>query len=139
MQPQYRLHKAHKLIEAADRAFERDETSSEGARLMWEATVSGLSDVAKSRGWPYKTTDDVKLAVRRLDKRKEGYESSMMLKPHFISLALAEIFLEQAEWIEDEWEATEFRWDKHDFQDGRRELKEYLSTLDKLARRGPAI
>ena len=138
MQPQYRLHKARELLEAADRAFEGDETSSEGARLMWEATVSGLSDVAKSRGWPHKTTDDVKLAVRRLDKRKEGYESSIMPNNHFTFFGLAGMFLEQAEWdYECEW--PQFRWDKYDYQDGRKALKKYLSTLERMARRDPAV
>ena len=72
MQSQYRLRKAHKLLEAADRAFEEDETSPEGARLMWEATVAGLSDVAKNRGWQHKTTDDLKQATRQLTSERRA-------------------------------------------------------------------
>lgn len=138
MQSQYRLHKARKLLEAADQAFEGDETSPEGAQLMWEATVAALSDVAKNRGWPYETTDDLKQAASRLDERKEGYESSIMPYPHFTLFGLAGMFLEQAEWdFECEW--PQFRWDKYDYQDGRKALKKYLSTVEKLAQRDPAI
>ena len=138
MQSQYRLHKARKLLESADQAFESDETSPEGARLMWEATVAALSDVAKSRGWPRETTDDLKQAASRLDERKEGYESSIMPYPHFILFGTAEMFLEQAEWdYECEW--PQFRWEDYNYQDGRKALKKYLSTLEKLAQRDPAI
>ena len=145
MQSQYRLHKAYKLLEAADRAFEEDETSPEGARLMWEATVAGLSDVAKNRGWPHKTTEDVKLAARQLDKRKEDRGVSIIPNPHFINLTIAEMFLEQSEWLEkSEWieedgEWSEFRWEDYNYQDGRKALKKYLYTLETLAQRGSVI
>ena len=147
MQSQYRLHKTYKLLEAADRAFEGDETSREGARLMWEATVAGLSDIAKSRGWPHKTRDDIQMAARRLDRRKEGHDSpiisnprfTVIPNPHFINHAIAEMFLEQSEWIEGEWERTEFRWDELDYQDMRKGLKKYLSMLEGLARRDSVV
>lgn len=141
MQSQYRLHKARKLLEAADQAFEGDETSPEGARLMWEATVAALSDVAKNRGWPHETTDDLKQAASRLDERKEGYESSIMPNNHFTLFGLAGMFLEQSEWLEKSYwiGESEFRWEDYDYQDGRKAIKEYLSTLEKLARRDPAI
>ena len=145
MQSQYRLRKAHKLLEAADQAFEGDETSPEGARLMWEATVAGLSEVAKSRGWQHKTPDDLKQATRRLDERKEGCESSILPSPHFTLFGIAEMFLEQSEWldrsewIEEEGEWSEFRWRDYDYQDSRKAIKDYLSTLENLALRNPAV
>ena len=141
MQSQYRLHKARKLLEAADQAFEGDETSPEGARLMWEATVAALSDVAKSRGWPHETTDDLKQATQRLDERKEGYESSMMPYLHFTLFGLAGMFLEQSEWLEKSYwiGESEFRWEDYNYQDGRKALKKYLFTLEELVQRDPAI
>lgn len=105
---------------------------------MWEATVAALSDVAKSRGWPCETTDDLKQVALRLDKRGEDGGLSIMLKPHFTFLALAGMFLEQAEW-DYEYEWPQFRWDKYDYQDGRKALKKYLSTLENLTQRDPAI
>ena len=65
--------------------------------------------------------------------------------PHFIFFGIAEMFLEQSEWleksewIEEEGEWSEFRWRDCDYQDGRKALKKYLSTLDELARSEPSI
>ena len=146
MQSQYRLHKTYKLLEAADRAFEGDETSREGARLMWEATVAGLTDVAKSRGWPHKTRDEIQMAAMQLDKGKEGHDSPLIShplitipNPHFMHHGIAESFLEQSEWIEGESDRIEYLWDEIDYQYMRKGLKEYLSVLEGVARRDPAI
>ena len=133
------LHKAHKLLDAADRAFDADENEREGSRLMWEATIAGISAVAISRGWAHETIEDVKLTVHRLDELGEQPRSYIFSNMHSTKFSLAKIFLEHAETADDDWEWPEFRWSEPEFHDSRKSLKLYMDTLEKLAARDATV
>lgn len=132
------FYKAHKLLSAADRAFDRDKNEREGSRLMWEATIEGLSAIAISRGWSHETIEDAKLAVRRLDDLGEQPLSYIFDNMHSTKFSLAKIFLEHAETADEEWEWPEFRWSEPEFRDSRKSLKLYMDTLEELAARDAA-
>ena len=52
------LQAAHSLVKEADRAFDTGDVRL-GSQKLWNAAASLVSIIAKQRGWPHETSDDL--------------------------------------------------------------------------------
>ena len=127
------LHKAQELLEASDRAFDCGDTRN-GSRLLWEAAIVGIADVAETRGWPNATLDDIKSAVRRLDDMDD--REAHRLRRFRLSFSTAVSFRERAEVGDGGYELEEFEWSKIETRLGRNSIKTFIETLSELVERG---
>ena len=116
------------LFAAADAALDAGEFR-EGARLLWEAARVNIAALARSRGWPCDTRDDLMQAIFKLDKGPYGkgfYPNEHYV--HFVSADVLRRHVEEYDLLED----TEFEWtDLEDFRMGERTVKSFVNLLRK--------
>ena len=129
MSAQNRIHKAQKLLDASDRAFDADDTKT-GSRLIWEATVAGISAVAEARGWPHATIDDIKQTIHRLDDMDD--RKAHRLRRYRLSFSTADFFRERAEIGDGGYELEEFEWSEIETRLGRKSMKTFVEMLSRL-------
>ena len=116
------------LFAAADAALDAGDFR-EGARLLWEAARVNIAALARSRGWPCDTRDDLMQAIFKLDKGPYG--KGFYPNEHFAHFVMADILREHAEEY-DLLEDTEFEWtDLEDFRMGERTVKSFVKLLRK--------
>ena len=117
------------LFAAADAALDAGDFR-EGARLLWEAARVNIAALARSRGWPCDTRDDLKQAIYKLDKGPYG-KGRVYSNQHFVYFVTADILREHVEEY-DLLEDTEFEWtDLEDFIMGKRIVKSFVKLLRK--------
>ena len=117
------------LFAAADAALDAGDFR-EGARLLWEAARVNIAALARSRGWPCDTRDDLKRAIYKLDKGPYG-KGRVYSNQHFGYFVTADILREHAEEY-DLLEDTEFEWtDLGEFRMGERIVKSFVKLLRK--------
>ena len=101
----------------------------EGARLLWEAARVNIAALARSRGWPCDTRDDLMQAIFKLDKGPYG--KGFYPNEHFGRFVTADVLRQHAEEY-DLLEDTEFEWtDIEDFRMGERIVKSFVKLLRK--------
>ena len=116
------------LFAAADDALDAGDFR-EGARLLWEAARVNIAALARSRGWPCDTRDDIKQAIYKLDKGPYG--KGFYPNEHFGRFVTADVLRRHAEEY-DLLEDTEFEWtDLEDFRMGERTVKSFVKLLRK--------
>ena len=129
MQTQNLDHETATLFAAADAALDAGDFR-EGARLLWEAARVNIAALARSRGWPSDTRDDIKQAIAELDKGPYG-KGRIYPKQHFVHFVTADILREHAEEY-DLLADTEFEWtDIEEFRSGGRSVKRFVKLLRK--------
>ena len=117
------------LFAAADAALDTGDFR-EGARLLWEAARVNIAALARSRGWPCDTRDDILQAIFKLDKGPYG-KGRVYSNQHFVYFVTADILREHAEEY-DILEDTEFEWtDLDEFVSGGRSVKRFVKLLRK--------
>lgn len=131
MSPQARIRKARTLLAEGNRAFDADDVR-EGSRLMWEAAKSGIVAVAKHRGWPYKTRDDLRQVIYRLDH--DGDNPPMEVDPltaYYGKWVSAKIYLEHAVTEDDEWDYDgEFRKDPESLNYSQKSIRRLIDDIE---------
>jgi hypothetical protein len=59
---------AHSLVKEADRAFAVGDARL-GSQRLWDAAAALVAIIAKQRGWPHQTPDDLGDAAERLSEQ----------------------------------------------------------------------
>ena len=117
------------LFAAADAALDAGDFR-EGARLLWEAARVNIAALARSRGWPCDTRDDLKQAIFKLDKGPYG-KGRVYSNQHYVLFAAANILREHAEEY-DLLAGSEFEWtDVEDFRLAEGAVKRFIKLLKK--------
>ena len=128
MQTQNLDHETATLFAAADAALDAGDFR-EGARLLWEAARVNIAALARSRGWPCDTRDDILQAIFKLDKGPYG--KGFYPNEHFAYFVTADILREHAEEY-DILEDTEFEWtDIEDFRLSEGTMQDFVELLRK--------
>ncbi len=66
---------ARNIIKEADRAFDADDVRL-GSQKLWDAAASLVAIVAKQRGWPHETPDDLGDFAEHLSE-ESGYDPDL--------------------------------------------------------------
>ena len=91
------------ILAEADEKFENGDALA-GSSLIWQAAKKTVKNVAKRRGLPAETNDDLSLIVCKLDA-EYGYNMTLIA-----SYGITEIFKEHViHDILDDWEIEEYR------------------------------